>query len=410
MTNPYFYTILLYAFMTVLGALDSSLTGYQIIPFANGLVWMRLHFITLGVMTQAFFLVAPIATARHANQPRPPVRWDIWALLNTGIIALIYGIPAINNNVILVGGTLVFIAVTLLMIQLWSMRKQGEEASPQKTEVDSSQSGRMFYIAGIFYLLFGIIVGTGIWMGWPALMRMQTPVEIHIHTNNWGFMALVFAGLTIDYYGRFTGHSLAGGKRTIDAVFWFMSIGALGLIFGPWLGGNLYIVVPGMLMHLTGTLILLWMMSKPLLGDRKAWTPGVWHMILSYIWLLMPVITSPIILLGVPGFDGAMAEANAPQALVYGWILQGAAAMTGYFYMRVFTPDRPAKLGGTWWTLLGFNAGGILLWLGIVKPGLFVQLQGGAYAVWTVTALAYGVSLLLTMKVGTEKEETSVSI
>jgi len=410
MTNPYFYTILLFAFMAVLGALDSSLTGYGIIPFANGLVWMRLHFITLGVMTQALFLVAPIATARHADRLRPPVRWDIWALLNTGIVALVYGIPAINNNVILMGGTLVFIAVTLLMIHLWTLRKEGEEASLQKEAVDSSESGRMFYIAGMTYLLFGIIVGTGIWMGWPALMRMDTPVEIHIHTNNWGFMALIFAGLTVDYYGRFTGHPLGGSKRTIDAVFWLMSIGALGLIFGPWLGGNLYIIVPGMLMHLTGTVLLLWMMIKPLIGDRKAWTPGVWHLILSYLWLLMPVITSPIILLGVPGFDGAMAEANAPQALVYGWILQGAAAMTGYFYMRVFMPNRPAKLGGTWWTLLGFNAGGILLWAGIVWPEMFVQLQGGAYAVWAMTALTYALSLLVTMKQGAEKEEISVSI
>jgi cytochrome c oxidase cbb3-type subunit 1 len=282
--------------------------------------------------------------------------------------------------------------------------------SPQKKTLDSTESGRMFYIAGLGYLLFGVIVGTGIWRTWPAMLRMGTPKEIHIHANNWGFMALVFAGLTVDYYGRFTGHRLTGGKRAIDVVFWLMSIGTLGLIFGPWMDGNLFIIVPGMLMHLTGTVLLLWMMIKPLIGDRPACTPGVWHLILSYVWLLMPVITSPIILLGVPGFDGAMAEANAPQALVYGWILQGAAAMTGYFTMRVFVPQRPAKLGSTWWTLLGFNAGGILLWMGIVKPELFVPLQGGAYAVWAITTLTYAVSLLLIMKEGTDIEEGTATI
>jgi hypothetical protein len=120
MTNPYFYTILLFAVMATLAALDSSLTAYQLIPFAGGLVWMRVHFITLGIMTQALFLVAPIAAARNASlpqpNPNPRVRWDIWVLLNTGIVALIYAIPAINNNVILLGGTLVFVAATLLAI------------------------------------------------------------------------------------------------------------------------------------------------------------------------------------------------------------------------------------------------------------------------------------------------------
>ena len=33
--------------------------------------------------------------------------------------------------------------------------------------------------------------------------------------------------------------------------------------------------------------------------------------------------------------------------------------------------------------------------MGIVKPALFVPLQGGAYAVWAMTALTYAVSLLL---------------
>lgn len=409
MTNPYFYSILLFAFMAVLGAIDASLTNYQLIPFMNGLKWMRLHFITLGVMTQAIFLIAPIMAARRANLPRPKVRWDIWVLLNTGIVALVYGIPAINNNVILAGGTLVFIAVTLLALQLAGMNKQGD-AQPAGTnaepnELDSAESGRKFYITGLLYLLFGIIIGTGFWMGWPALMRMKVPVEVHIHANNWGFMSLAFAGMIIDYYGRFTGRRLAAGKGAINAIFWLMTVGALGLVLGPWFG-KLYLTVPGLLMHLAGTLWLMWAMIKPLMGSGK-WTPGAWHLILAYAWILAPVLTAPVVILGLPGFSGGIVEANAPQALIYGWVLQVAVAVIPFFTMRVFRPDEPARLGGSWWTVIGLNLGSILLWMGIFITPYFNVLTGSAYLVWAITAFIFAWDLLKIIRAGTDGDESA---
>jgi len=69
--------------------------------------------------------------------------------------------------------------------------------------------GRSFYLAGLSYLLLGIIVGSGLWFGWDTALRMAVPIEIHIHANNWGFMALVFAGLIVDLYPGFTGRTLA---------------------------------------------------------------------------------------------------------------------------------------------------------------------------------------------------------
>ena len=57
--------------------------------------------------------------AAYAGKPRPKARWDIWALLNVGIVTLIYGIPQINRPIILTGGTLIFIAAALLVIQLY---------------------------------------------------------------------------------------------------------------------------------------------------------------------------------------------------------------------------------------------------------------------------------------------------
>ena len=50
------------------------------------------------------------------------MRWDIWATLNVGLLLLVAGIPIINGVLILTGGTLIFIAVTLLAVHLAQLR------------------------------------------------------------------------------------------------------------------------------------------------------------------------------------------------------------------------------------------------------------------------------------------------
>ena len=125
-------------------------------------------------------------------------------------------------------------------------------------------------------------------MGWGAAMRMQVPIEVHIHANNWGLMSLVFAGLIIDLYPKFAGRSL-DSPRSMTPIFWLMTLGAFGLVMGPWLK-SLWFIVPGLVAHLTATLWLIANMVRPLKGDRKAWTPGMWHLITSYTWILVPVL------------------------------------------------------------------------------------------------------------------------
>ncbi len=70
------------------------------------------------------------------------------------------------------------------------------------------------------------------------------------------------------------------------------------------------------------------------------------------MWFLLPVLVAPLILLGVPGFASVGLEPNAPQALVYGWVLQLGYALLPYLFRRLFLPDSPAKLGGNWFSLI----------------------------------------------------------
>ena len=379
MLNPYFLFALLYIMLAVLAALDSSLASLNLLPWFNGLRWLRVHLITLGTLTEIIFGLLPILVATRSGRPRPSIRWDIWLILNAGLLTLLVGIPLVNTPLIFVGGTLVFVATSMLVQHVHELR--GAAVTPART----APSGRIFYLAGLSYFLLGIIVGTGLWMGWGEWLRIAVPIEVHIHANNWGFMALVFAGLIVDLYPDFAGRSLAW-PQSLKPIFWMMTLGALLLVLGPWVQST-WFTVPGILLHLSATGWLLLNVIKPLRGERSAWGPGLWHLLTSYVWIIAPVLVAPLIILKVPGFPGAGIEQNAPQALIYGWVLQFAYALLPYLFTRFFLPNEPAKLGGSWFTLLTVHLGGVFLWASIFITDSYTVLHGTAYALWAASLI-----------------------
>ena len=379
MLNPYFLFALLYIMLAVLAALDSSLASLNLLPWFNGLRWLRVHLITLGTLTEIIFGLLPILVATRSGRPRPSIRWDIWLILNAGLLTLLVGIPLVNTPLIFVGGTLVFVATSMLVQHVHELR--GAAVTPART----APSGRIFYLAGLSFFLLGIIVGTGLWMGWGEWLRIAVPIEVHIHANNWGFMALVFAGLIVDLYPDFAGRSLAW-PQSLKPIFWMMTLGALLLVLGPWVQST-WFTVPGILLHLSATGWLLLNVIKPLRGERSAWGPGLWHLLTSYVWIIAPVLVAPLIILKVPGFPGAGIEQNAPQALIYGWVLQFAYALLPYLFTRFFLPNEPAKLGGNWFTLLTVHLGGVFLWASIFITDSYTVLHGTAYALWAASLI-----------------------
>ena len=380
MVNPYLLMAVLYLAVGALTAMDASLTSLDLLAWIPGLRWLRVHFITLGVLTEIIFGVTPALVAHSQDRPRPSTRWDIWLTLNGGIIVLLVGIPIINQAMILVGGSLVFIATTLLAWQLWKMRRDDSVRQPGRGSLG-------FYISGFLFLLLGITIGTGLWLGWSAPLRIQVPLEAHIHANNWGFMSLVFAGLLIHVLPSLTGHNLAPA-HTIGMIFWGMSVGALFLVIGPWLGGNLWFTVPGLIMHLAATLALLVQAIRRLSQGGLLAQAGSWHLITSYLWILAPVMAAPLIILGVPGFPGPVIESTAPQALIYGWVLQFGMALVPYVARRIVLKDDEARLGGSWLSFTTANLGSALIWAGIFLTGLTSLLHGLAYALFAMAMLA----------------------
>lgn len=369
MINPFLLMAVFYLFVALLMAADAALTNFTLLPWFAGLPWLRVHFVTLGVLTETAFGVLPLLVAARQGAPRPATRWDLWLLLNAGLVILLAGIPSINAVWIITGGTLIFAAVTLLLLQL---RGLGAKGSAPKT------GSLKFYVTALAYLLLGILIGTGLWVGWSEPLRIGVPKEAHIHANSWGFASLLFAGLLVDLLPQLTGAPLAP-RRSIDAIFWGMTLGALGLVAGPWLGGMLAPTVAGLVLHIGATVWLVGALVSSLRRHGLLATAGGWHLVLSYTWILLPVLVAPLILAGVSGIPGADVEATAPQALIYGWMLQFMYAVAPYFLARWLLGERAARLGGNWLSLAAVNAGSALIWVSIFLVAARSQLQGLAY-------------------------------
>jgi hypothetical protein len=362
MPLPYLFTTLLFVFVALLSAADASLVSAGLLPSFLALHWVRVHFITLGIVSQLLFGLLPAMAASLAKKSRPGMRWDIWLMLNAGIVLLVAGFAGMVQPLIFTGGTLIFIAASLLVIELWNVRG-GEAPASLK-----------FYITGIFFLLVGIIIGTGLFLNWSSALRIQVPLETHIHANSWGFMSLVFAGLLFDFVPAVTRQKM-GSRRESTLIFWGMTLGAVVLVMVPWLGAGRPFLVPGMVLLLIATGWMLVLVARAFKVNNQMNTPGVWHLLASYAWVLAPVLATPLALMKI--LEAAPIEATAPQALIYGWVLPFAMALVPYIARRFLLQQQPARLGGTWGSLAAVMAGSTLVWASI----FILPLQGIIYAV-----------------------------
>ncbi|MCB9112972.1 MAG: hypothetical protein H6634_17145 [Anaerolineales bacterium] len=372
MPVPYLLTTLLYTLVALLAAADASFVSFSIFSAFPALRWVRVHFITLGILSQVVFGLLPLLVASLSKKERPAMRWDIWLILNAGLLSLVAGFSGMNHPMIFSGGTLIFIASVLLLLQLWNVRG-GEAPASLK-----------FYITGVFYLLVGIIIGTGIYLNWSDALYIKVPLEAHIHANSWGFMSLVFAGLLVDFIPMITGRPL-GSKKTVDYIYWGMTLGAFGLVLGPWLGGSLPPTVAGLILHISATVLLIVSMVRAFNQSGRLNTAGAWHLVSSYLWILLPVLVAPAILLGF--IEGGPVESTAPQALIYGWVLQFGIALIPYIARRFFLKEESPQLGGCWGSLAGATLGSVLVWISIFIVPARGVLYGIAFVLYALALI-----------------------
>jgi len=368
MPIPYLLTTLIYTFVAILAAADASLISLKLLDTFIALRWVRVHFITLGIMSQVIFGLLPLLSASLSKKERPAMRWDIWLTLNAGLVVLVAGFSGLNHPMIFTGGTLIFISATLLVLELQKIR--GGDA-PQSLK---------FYITGVLYLLVGIIIGTGIFLNWGIPLHIKNSLETHIHANSWGFMSLVFAGLLVDFIPMITGHPLSTSKN-ISRMFWGMTLGAFGLVMGPWLGSEPFLVL-GLLLHVSATVSLIVLTIRSFKNSGKLDSPGAWHLVSSYIWIIAPIMMSPFILLGI--FESGPIESTAPQALIYGWVLQYGIALIPFIARHFFLKEETPQLGGSWMSLTMATAGSLFVWASIFIVPARGVLHGIGFALYAL--------------------------
>ena len=372
MPIPYLLTTLLYIFVALFAAADASLVSLNLASAFPALRWVRVHFITLGILSQTIFGLLPVLVASLAKKTRPAIRWDIWLTLNAGFVALVAGFAGVNHPMIFAGGALIFTAATLFFIQLWNARGGNAPASLK------------FYIASVFYLFVGILVGTGLWLNWSEALYIKVPLEVNIHANSWGFMSLVFAGLFVDFIPMITGRPL-GGKNAISYIYWGMTLGAFGLVLGPWLGGSLPPTITGLILHLSATILLIVLAGRALKASGHLSTAGGWHLLASYTWILLPVLVAPLILTHL--IPGGPVESIAPQPLIYGWVLQFGVALIPYIARRFFLKQETPPLGGHWFSLAGIALGSVLVWVSIFLVDMRGVLYGIGFALYALALI-----------------------
>lgn len=320
------------------------------------------------------------------------MRWDIWLTLNAGSVALVAGFAGVNHPMIFAGGTLIFIAATLLLLQLWNVRGGDAPASLK------------FYITGVFYLLIGIIIGTGLWLNWSEALYIKVPLEAHIHANSWGFMSLVFAGLLVDFVPMITGRPL-GGKNATTYIYWGMTLGAFGLVLGPWLGGSLPPTVAGLILHISATVTLVVVMIRAFKESGRLNSAGAWHLVSSYLWILLPVLIAPLILTHV--IEGRPVESTAPQALIYGWVLQFGVALVPYIARRFFLKADSPALGGNWLSLVCITLGSVFVWVSIFLVDIRGLLYGIGFALYALAIIPALKELFEIVRDGLKKIESA---
>ncbi|MCX6057997.1 MAG: hypothetical protein NTW69_07600 [Chloroflexi bacterium] len=390
MPIPYLLTTLIFTFVAVLAAADASLVSINLVSAFPALRWVRVHFVTLGILSQVIFGLLPLLTASLSKKPRPAMRWDIWLTLNVGLIALVAGFGGMNHPMIFAGGTLIFISATMLLIQLWNVR--GGDA-PESLK---------FYITGMFYLLVGIIIGTGLYLNWSETLLIKSPLETHIHANSWGFMSLVFAGLLVDLVPMITGRPL-GTTKNVSLIYWGMTLGAFGLVMGPWLGGSKPPTISGLILHISSTVGLVVLMIRAFKESGRLNSAGAWHLVSSYMWIIAPIMMAPFIMLGI--FKSGPIESTAPQALIYGWVLQYGIALIPYIARRFFLKDETPPLGGSWASLAAATAGSLFVWASIFIVPARGVLYGIGFALYALALIRPLMEIFEIARAGLQKIE-----
>ena len=349
--NPFYLMAGLYFLVDACAVGLFALVTAGVIPPIAGLSWVRVHLLTIGVITQAIFGTLPwlVATLRGGPPPDARITWSTWLLVNGGFATLLMSMPAGHPIIAAAGGVSVFTAVVLMLASL---------LLPGTRSSAGARTSLPFFLSGPAFFLVGITMALGMLLGWPAPGGYFGLIEAHVHANVWGFLALVVAGVLLDRIPALLGVPLRFSS-VVPATAWLLISGAAGLVIGPW-AGILPLTVLGIGVYVTGTALLLANLVGTTLVAR-GWTANVTHLLIAYVWMVVPAVAAPLIVFATGQLPTSRVEAAAVAGLVAGWILQ---IVIGAFVPGLYrTPPGKVAGEGSWLSVAVLNLGVLLIWV-----------------------------------------------
>jgi cytochrome c oxidase cbb3-type subunit I len=358
--NPFWLMAALFVTAGLFFAVLRGLSAVPAVPAPINLNWIRVHLITIGTVTQMIFATLPGYVAGKWGLPGRSAgeTWLQWGLLNGGFLLIIIGMAGMENWTATIGASLVFTAVWRLftgIVGAWRLSGRPVRESLR------------FYLTAPLYLLYGIVMAAGLIWAWPAPGGRPGTLEAHVHANVWGFAALVVAGILFDLFPALTGGPMAR-PRWIGRTFWLLNTGAAALVVGPYI--NVHpVTVAGLLVYAVGTVTLVLNLILTMRANRAV-SPAALHLVLAYLWMIVPAFFAPFIVFAPNLVPAAAIETAATQGLINGWalgVVMGALptvlrSRTGARHgAPPFGADMP-KVRGCWLTVAALNLGVALVW------------------------------------------------
>ncbi len=380
--NPFWLMAGLYVTVALFFAI---LRGAQGLPGAfapSNLNWLRVHFITIGTILQVIFGALPGIVARRlggADRSHGET-WLQWALVNGGFVLIVTGIAGVDAWTAAVGAGLIFVAVYRLLQGLFS----AFVASGRRW-----RESMRFFLTAPFYLLTGITAAFGLLFNWWAPGGRIGYLEAHVHANVWGFLALIVAGMLFELFPAVVGRPMAR-PQWLRPIYLLLNSGAVGLVIGPLI--NIHaITIGGLAIYFVGTAMLILNLILTLVGGTVS--PSALHMVLAYLWMVVPAFFAPFILLTPDLLNPPAVEAAAVQGLINGWVLGIVmGALPRLLRTRGAASDGPlfgtgtSREDGCWLSVIALNLGVALVWISAVvtQQAAVMALTAAGYALIAV--------------------------
>lgn len=389
--NPFVIMAGLYFTVGLLAATGKLTVEANLLDSLPRLRWLTIHFVTIGGMTQALFGLLPsllASTGEPTSGADDRFRWMQWVFLNAGYPLVLIGMATGSTTTAVVGAAVVLFSLGLLLFTVY------RGATPGHTL-------HRYYLVAPLFLVVGILAAFGMLLGVHGPGGYFGSIEAHVHANVWGFLALVVAGALLTVLPGLLDTDVAY-PRLVAVTFWGLTLGAVGLVAGPWLATHA-ITIAGLGMYVVGTVALLSNVVGMYRSSDRNPTRRIALVVGAYVWLVFPVPWAPLVLLYPDAVPAIPIEVAAINGLVFGWMLQLAMA---FLPILAVASERESELveaaasaaaylpRPSWIQIGSVNVGMLALWLTafpLVDP-LAESLTLGGYLLITIAWTLFIVS------------------